>query len=207
MVEQQIRTFDVFDPDVLRACSGIPRNHFVPLGCEQVAYADSEIPLPHNQLMLRPSIVGRLLQSLDLKPSDEVLEIGTGSGYVTACIAEVAASVVTVDIFEDLCATASARLKDADVDNASVRCMDAMKSLPEGRFDAIAVTGSLPCVHQPFLDALNPGGRLFLVVGDSPAMTASLYTRDPGDGMHSDSLFETCIPPLILPEAQPEFRF
>ncbi len=195
MVRQQVRVWDVSNQQVLNVLGSIAREQFVPAGCEDVAYADTEIPLPHGHVILRPNIEGKLLQALDLREGDQVLEIGTGTGYLTACLARMSASVCSIDIHEEFIAAASRNLETAEVSNASVRCMDAMAELPDGEFDAIAVTGSVPRIDERFVNALKPGGRLFLVVGESPIMSALLITRD-GDGLQQTTLFETDIPAL-----------
>ena len=195
MVAQQVRVWDVSNQDVLRVLDGVAREQFVPEGCEDVAYADTEIPLAYGQVMLRPIIEGRLLQALALGASDHVLEIGTGTGYLTACIARISASVTSIDIHEHFIAAASGNLEAAEIKNASLKCMDAMAELPGGEFDAVAVTGSVPRIDERFVRALKPGGRLFLVVGKSPVMTALLIVRA-DDDLQQSSLFETDIPAL-----------
>ena len=206
MVAQQLRTWDVFNPGVLQVLGSLAREHFVPAGCGDVAYADTEIPLGHGQVMLRPNIEGKLLQALNLGSSDQVLEIGTGRGYLTACLASLSASVTSIDIHEDFVAAASENLESAEIKNVSLECMDAMAELPGGEFDAIAVTGSVPRVDERFVRALKPGGRLFLVVGKSPLMSALLMVRA-GDEVQQSYLFETDIPALQNIVREPVFSF
>ena len=207
MVEQQIRTWDVLDPGILRAFNAVSREEFVPEECAHVAYADTEIPLPHGQCMLRPNIDGKILQALEIRPGDDVLEIGTGTGYLTACLAEIAGFVTSIDIFDDFVAMARKKLADTGIDNVSLHCMDALAELPEGQFDAIAVTGSVAEVDKRFIEALQPGGRLFVVVGESPLMRAMLITRNPHGGEQVADLFETDIPPLVSARKPPVFSF
>lgn len=206
MVQQQVRTWDVFDEDVLRVLGSVAREKFVPAGYEGVACADTEIPLGYGQVMLRPVIEGRLLQALDLGARDTVLEIGTGTGYLTACIAQLSASVTSVDIHDDFIATAGKNLETAGIGNATLHSMDAMRQLPEGRFDVIAVTGSVPQIEQRFVDALEPAGRLFLVVGKPPVMSALLILHA-GDGLRTTALFETNIPALENIPRETAFSF
>ncbi len=206
MVKQQVRVWDVFDQAVLNVLGNVAREQFVPAGCEDVAYADTEIPLPYGQVMLRPIIEGRLLQALALGASDEVLEIGTGTGYLTACLASMSASVSSIDIHEEFVAAANRNLETAEINNVSVQCMDAMAELPDGKFDAIAVTGSVPRIDDRFVAALKPGGRLFLVVGESPAMSALLITHDGGE-LQQSALFETDIPALKNSAKESVFSF
>jgi len=206
MVSQQVRVWNVFNQEVLNVLGSVARERFVPAGCEDVAYADTEIPLAHGQVMLRPIIDGRLLQALAPGTGDTVLEIGTGTGYLTACLARMSASVTSIDIHEDFIAAASRNLETAEIENASVQCMDAMAELPDGKFDAIAVTGSVRRIDERFVNALKPGGRLFLVVGESPAMNALLITRN-GEGRQQSILFETDIPALENIAEEPVFFF
>jgi len=207
MVEQQIRTWDVFDADVLSAFGGVARNHFVPAELRNAAYADDEIPLAHGQCMLRPSIVGRIVQALAIHADDEVLDVGTGTGYLAACLAQVACKVTTIDLFEDFVVQAEKNLDEAEVDNVSAKCMDATKELPDGHFDAIAVTGSVTRLDQRFVAALKPGGRLFIVVGDSPAKKALLIKRRSDDAVETTDLFETDIPALVTGNKPAVFSF
>lgn len=195
MVAQQVRVWDVFDQDVLEVLGKVARERFVPAGFEEVAYADTEIPIRHGQVMLRPVIEGRLLQALDVDPGDQVLEVGTGTGYLTACLAGLGALVTSVDIHDEFIELADRNLEQAKVQNVTLHCMDAMQQLPEGKFDAIAVTGSVPRVEQHFVDILKSGGRLFLVVGKPPVMSALLIARA-GNELSTTALFETSIPPL-----------
>jgi protein-L-isoaspartate(D-aspartate) O-methyltransferase len=208
MVKQQVRVWDVFNPQVLQVLGSVAREQFVPAGCEDVAYADTEIPLGHGQVMLRPIIEGRLLQALNPESGDQVLEIGTGGGYLTACLARMSASVTSIDIHEDFVAAARRNLETAAIENVTVQCMDAMVELPGGDFDTIAVTGSVRRIDERFVKALKPGGRLFLVVGQSPAMSALLITRvGAGDDLQQRILFETDIPALENIAREPVFTF
>lgn len=206
MVEQQVRVWDVSMPRVLAVLGEVAREQFVPAGCRDVAYADTEIPLPHKQVMLRPIIEGRLLQGLAPGSGDRILEIGTGTGYLTACLAKMCSAVTSIDIHQDFIDTATRHLDAAGLTNVTLQCMDAMDELPEGEFDAIAITGSVPRIDERFQQALRPGGRLFLVVGDSPLMSALLITRE-ADEWRQQSLFQTDIPPLVHAAGEAVFRF
>lgn len=206
MVQQQVRAWDVFDQQVLDVLNSVARENFVPAGFHDVAYADTEIPLGYGQVMLRPVIEGRLLQALRLEADDQVLEIGTGSGYLAACLALMCASVTSIDIHEDFIVSATENLEVGDVKNVTLHCMDAAKELPEGKFDAIAVTGSVARIDERFVAALKPGGRLFLVVGKSPSMDALLLERRNGE-IQQTTLFETDIPALENFAKRPLFRF
>jgi len=207
MVQQQIRTWDVVDQAVLDVIQQLDRGRFVPAGFSQLAYADTEIPLSHGQSMMKPIVEGRLLQALELTSDDSVLEIGTGSGYLTACLARLAGQVSSIDINPEFVERAKKLLQEIGIDNVTIDCLDAMKSLPEGLFDVIAVTGSVPQPEQRFVDVLKPGGRMFVVVGDAPLMSADLVTRGDGGDWHSASLFETKRAPLINVRKTPGFLF
>ena len=196
MVAQQVRVWDVSDTSVLTVLAAIAREKFVPDGFTNVAYADTEIPLGHGQLMLRPIIEGRILQALTLSATDDVLEIGTGSGYLTACLAAMSGSVTSIDVHEEFMALASGNLEEAGVTNATLACMDAMQGLPDGEFDAIVVSGAMPAVDERFTRKLKPEGRLFIVVGETPVMSALRVTRDASGDLREESLFETDIPQL-----------
>ena len=191
MIEQQVRAWDVFDPEVLEVLGRVPREQFVPREFESLAFADTEIPIGHGENMMTPTIEGRVLQSLDLDGSERVLEIGTGTGFLTACLAKLGAQVTSIDIHEDFLKRAGENLADAGISNAELLRMDATRTLPEGGFDAIAVTGSVKNFDPRLADALNDGGRLFVVVGDFPVMDARLVRRLADGGLDSESLFET----------------
>lgn len=207
MVRQQVRTWDVFDQDTLAVLNALRRDEFAPAAYAELAYADTQIPLPHGQVMMAPKVEGRVLQALDLKPSDRVLEIGTGSGFLAACLARLSDTVLSVDIFEDLLAAAATNLENARIENVDLQAMDAIKALPNESFDAIAVTGSLPEFDGRFAEALKPGGRLFVIVGNSPVMRAQLIVRQDEQAWRTTTLFETSMPPLINARRDSAFSF
>jgi protein-L-isoaspartate(D-aspartate) O-methyltransferase len=205
MVGQQIRAWEVLDDRVLEAIAQTPRERFVPEGYRDLAFADTEIPLAHGQAMLAPKIEGRLLQALAIEPPDEVLEIGTGTGFLTACLARLAERVYSVDIFPEFVASARANLAAVGLDNVELETADALQIDLPGRFDAVAVTGSMPALDDRFIRMLRPNGRLFVVVGRAPVMEARLITLLPTGGTTSQSLFETVLSPLINAERPEPF--
>ena len=207
MVEQQVRCWDVFDAAVLGTMQSVAREYFVPAGFEHLAYVDTRIPLAHGQTMLQPCIDGRLLQALELNNEHSVLEIGTGSGYLTACLAALAGNVTSIDYYQDFVDQAAGKLADIGVDNVQIECMDAMADLPDGKFDAIAVTGSIPRLDPRLLESLNPGGRMFVFVGESPLVSAELLTPGEGAEWQTETLFETDIAALRNVKSTPEFSF
>ena len=209
MIQQQIRPWDVLDPLVLEVFEHIPRELFVPITHRSLAYSDTQIPIGAGEFMMEPRVEGRMLQALAIQPQDSVLEIGTGSGFVTACLGYMAASVHSVEIYGIFTEKAHTRLQMAGISNVSLEVADASTGLGEGgqRFDTIAVTGSLPVIHRGFHNRLTIGGRLFVIVGRFPVMEALLITRTAEDAWATESLFDTLLPPLINAEPTPEFRF
>ncbi len=207
MVDQQVRAWEVFDPAVLAVMERLPREHFVPPGLAGVAYGDTEIPLGHGESMMTPTVEGRLLQALELEADDTVLEIGTGSGYLTACLANLAAGVTSLDIHGDFVADAERKLEALEIHNVAVHQMDAMAELPDDQYDAIAVTGSLPVLDTRFVELLKPEGRMFIVTGQAPVMTAQLITRGDGAAWQAEGLFETELKMLINAKVPEPFTF
>jgi len=208
MVEQQIRPWEVLDSRVLSLLESIHREDFVPVKYRKLAFADMPIPLDDGQFMMRPNVEGRLLQALDLDDDDTVLEIGTGSGFMTACLASLAKRVVSVEVFEDLHKTAKARLREKNINNAELFTGDVMQGWqPEQAHDVLVVTGSVPVVPEQFLGWVNPGGKMFVISGKSPAMEARLLTRLDVSQWREESLFETDLPRLVNAEEPEEFVF
>jgi protein-L-isoaspartate(D-aspartate) O-methyltransferase len=192
MVEQQIRPWEVLDGRVLELLESIQREDFVPVRYRKLAFADIDIPLECGQVMMRPKIEARLLQALDIQPDETVLEIGTGSGFVTACLAAMAKRVVSVEIHDELHREAAAKLSDKGVSNVELFTGDVMDGWqPEQAHDIVVVTGSVVDVPEQFLGWVNPGGRMFVVRGRSPAMEALLMTRLSVTEWTVESLFET----------------
>lgn len=208
MIVQQIRPWEVLDPQVLEAMSHVPREAFVPERYRKLAFADTNIPLGHDQVMMKPNVEGRLLQALAIRPEDTVLEIGTGSGYLTACLSRLGRHVTSIEILPDLAESAAARLAELSIDNVTLQTGDALGDIdPDIHFDVIAVTGSLPVLDQQFFRNLENGGRLFVITGQLPIMEACLVTRINANNWATESLFETCIPPLINAPAPESFSF
>jgi protein-L-isoaspartate(D-aspartate) O-methyltransferase len=197
MIEQQVRAWDVLDARVLEILRQVPREAFVPSQHRFLAFADVEIPLPCGQHMLRPSVVGRLLQALALTGGERVLEVGTGSGFVTACLRTGAASVRSLEIFPELAELARANVSSLGLRDVELVAQDATRLDSDGRYDAIAVTASLPIPEERFQRQLAVGGRLFVVVGVPPVMEARLIRRITEDAWGTESLFETVIDSLV----------
>ncbi len=197
MVEQQIRTWEVLDQQVLDLLLLVKREEFVPSQYRSLAFADMEIPLGHGEKMLAPKLEARMLQELAVKPTDRILEIGTGSGYMTALLAKRGAHVVSVEIVPEFSAAAAARLQAYGIVNVTLETGDAARGWSKhAPYDVIVLTGSVPVLADGFRHSLNPGGRLLAVVGEAPVMEAHLVTCASGSACSARELFETCIPTL-----------
>ncbi|MEO6137907.1 MAG: protein-L-isoaspartate O-methyltransferase [Luteimonas sp.] len=210
MVEQQVRPWDVLDIRVLDALLELPREAFVPPAYRALAYADLPVPIGHDEVMLKPVVEGRMLQSLALLPIDDVLEIGTGSGFITACLGRLARDVLSLEIHPELAESAHARLVDQALDgNIRIEVADALHYRTERQFDAICVSAAVDVLPAQFMQWLRPGGRLFVVQGRAPAMVAMLLRKPLNDagGKHVESLFETQLPYLIGAAPIPAFQF
>jgi protein-L-isoaspartate(D-aspartate) O-methyltransferase len=207
MVDQQIRTWEVLDPRVLDVLSAVPREAFVPAAYRELAFADTPIPIGSGQSMLAPVLQGRILQALGVAASDDVLEVGTGTGYLTACLSLLANSTHSIDIHAEFTAMAASNLRALPQAKVRLETRDAYGAAPLGEYDAIAVTGSLPVYDARFERALRVGGRLFAVVGVAPVMDAILVRRVDGAEWIRESLFETVIDPLMNAIAPQGFVF
>ena len=208
MIEQQIRPWDVLDPQVLDLLFVVKREDFVPPAYRNLAFADMEIPLGGGQQMLAPKIEAKMLQELGLKKTDKVLEIGTGSGYMAALLAARSEHVVTVETRPELIEMAKQNFERAGITNVTIERGDGTKGWAQrGPYDAIVVSGSLPAVPDVLLKQLRVGGKLAVVVGEAPVMEAQLITCT-ADGIYNTvNLFETVIPPLDGVEAKGSFTF
>jgi protein-L-isoaspartate(D-aspartate) O-methyltransferase len=207
MIEHQVRAWNVLDERVLAVMRRVPREQFVPQDQRYRAYADAEVPLTRGQHMLRPSVVGRLLQALLPAPSERVLEIGSGSGFVTACLRSMAARVRTLEVLPELAVSARRNLAALGMQDVEVVDADAMQGDGGARYDVIALTASLPVYDARFERMLTLGGRLFVVVGEPPVMDARLVERTSEESFATRSLFETVIDPLMNALRPPEFKF
>ena len=212
MVEQQIRTWEVLDQDVLDLLYAVPREEFVPEHCRNLAFSDMEVPIGtdagEGAKMWAPKMEARVLQELTLKRTERVLEIGTGSGYLTALLAHRAAHVVSVEIKPKLAAMGRANVERHGVTNVTLEVGDGARGHPAGApYDVVVLTGSVPVLPRAFLDCLTPGGRIFAVVGEPPVMTAKLVTCAAPGSYRTVELFETLIAPLVNCERPSRFRF
>lgn len=207
MIESQIRPWEVLDTRVLDTLGNVRREDFVPGPYRTMAFSDLTLPLEHGEVMMKPVVEGRLLQALALERDHRVLEIGTGSGFMTACLAHLSAHVTSVDIHADFVASAQSRLHTLGLDNIELQVADAITDFqPQHAFDAIAVTGAVAAIPQRFLDWLEPGGRAFVIRGMSPVMEALVVHREDGDRFREESLFETDLPYLVHAAPPKTFR-
>ena len=207
MVDQQIRTWEVLDPRVLDVFAMVPREAFVPPEYRDLAFADTSIPIGLGQSMLAPKIQGRILQALSVGAEDSVLEVGSGNGYLAACLGLLALSTRSIDIHPQFTASAQANLRAVPRASVEFETRDAFAAAPLGEFDAIAVTGSLPVYDARFERSLRLGGRLFAIVGEAPVMDAILVRRVDNAEWIRESLFETVVEPLINAAAAQRFVF
>ncbi|MDX1626754.1 MAG: protein-L-isoaspartate O-methyltransferase [Wenzhouxiangellaceae bacterium] len=208
MIEQQVRTWDVLDGRVLDAMKEVPREEFVPARHRKLAFSDLRVPIGSDQVMMKPIEEGRLLQSLNLESGQSVLDVGTGSGFLAACLARLGGKVTSIEIHEDLADQAKSNLESTGVEGVDLRVGNVFEADFDGPFDVVVVTSSVPEVPDALKDLVAPGGRLFIVRGRAPAMEAVTLTRvGDEDRFRADSLFETDLPRLVGAEDAPRFEF
>lgn len=208
MVEQQIRPWEVLDQDVLDLLYTVPREEFMPPGHRNLAFADMEVPLGEGERMWVPKIEARVLQELAPRRSDRVLEVGTGSGYLSALLAHRAAHVYSVELRPKLAEFGRANIERHGAANVTLELGDGARGFAKwAPYDIIVLTGSTPLVPQALLDSLSPGGKLFAVVGDPPVMSARLVQRTGAGAFHAVELFETMLAPLANCEQPSRFEF
>ncbi len=212
MVEQQIRTWEVLDQSVLDLLFVVKREEFVPPAYRSIAFVDMEIPIAEGQMMMAPKLEARILQEIAPKSHERVLEIGTGSGYLTALLAKCCERVLSIEYFQSLAVSASAALASHGIGNAEVKTGDAAQSPAafvgtNQQFEVIVFTGSVPILPEAYLPYLAIGGRMFAIIGDAPAMKATLITKTTENAYGMQELFETVLPPLIHAAQPSRFSF
>jgi protein-L-isoaspartate(D-aspartate) O-methyltransferase len=205
MIEQQVRPCEVIDQRVLNTLSSVPREQFVPDEYAGLAFADIHVPIGAGQQMMKPLQEARLLQALNVQSGDNVLEIGSGSGFLSACLADLGGQVTSYEVEESLSREAGERLAALGVQNIELHSGDGLQA--EGQFDAVAVTGSIPAYDARLEALLAPGGRLFVVVGEAPVMSAMLVQRTASGEIRKQELFETELPPLANAAEPEHFQF
>jgi protein-L-isoaspartate(D-aspartate) O-methyltransferase len=206
MIEQQIRPWEVLDTRVLDLLHHVRREHFVPEDKKAMAFMDLEIPLGYGVAMWQPKLEARALQELRLNRRDRVLEVGTGSGYLTALLSALAGHVTSVEIEPALSEMAKHKLHTYQRENIALEIGDAACGW-EGKYDAIVLTGSTPILPYAFQNSLNIGGRLFVIVGEAPVMEAKLITRVAPDAFETVNIMETCVAPLKNAQRPAQFVF
>ena len=212
MIEQQIRTWEVLDQDVLNLLFQVKREDFVPIAYRAIAFTDMEIPIGEGQFMMAPKMEARIVQELAPTANERVLEIGTGSGYLTALLASRALSVTSVEIFDAFSRNAASNLARAQITNVILRVGDGAQSPAafigiDTKFEVVVLTGSVPILPDAYLDVLTENGRLFAIIGDAPAMKATLFTRTSGNAFTATEIFETVVPPLLHAKQPSRFDF
>ena len=208
MIKQQLRTGDVLNPTVLNLYQSISREDFVPRNYKQFAYSDYNIPLSHDQKMLTPLEEATILQALDLEGSESVLEIGSGSGYLTALLAQCAAQVTSVDYFKDITEHTQRNLSKYNIDNVSLYTGDAHRGwMEQAPYDVIVITGALPKLDDIFKPQLMKHGKLFAIIGNGCAVRGSIFTLDDNDQWQEHMLFDTTVSPLVSPYKNSSFNF
>ena len=208
MVKQQIHCCEVFDEAVLQAFNEVPRENFVPTEYKKFAFAEMSIPLPHGEIMFCPKEEAQMVQSLALKPDDNVLEIGTGSGYITAILASLVKQVTSVDVYPEFTQQAQTRLQQLARHNVTFATGNAADGWPgSAPFTAILISGSVLQLPRAFGELLSPGGRLFAIVGQAPAMMAQVFVKTEQGDWRSDVCYETMVPRLLGAADAPTFVF
>ncbi|TAK90606.1 MAG: protein-L-isoaspartate O-methyltransferase [Burkholderiaceae bacterium] len=207
MVEQQIRPWDVLNPEVLSLLFVVKREEFVPAAYRALAFSDLEIPLPEGETMFAPKLEARILQELALQPHESVLEVGAGSGYLAALLAYQADHVTTYEIKPALQTLAQQNLARAEIKNVTVVAGDGLQTHDETQYDAIVLSGSLPELPQQMLQRLRVGGRLLSFIGTAPVLSAQLTTRTSAEKFATRKLFETYVKPLVGAEQFSHFKF
>lgn len=208
MVEQQIRTWEVLDQDVLDLLYMVPREEFVPPACRTLAFTDMEIPIGEGECMMPPKMEARIVQELAIRKSDRVLEVGTGSGYLTALLAHRSAQVLSIEIKPQLAGFGRDNLARHGMDNVILEIGDASRGWHKGApYDVIVLTGSTPALPAVLLEQLAPGGRLFAIVGDAPVMVANLFTCAQAGTCIRVALFDTVVKPLVNADRPSRFEF
>lgn len=208
MIEQQIRTWDVLNMDVLDLLKEIHREEFIPDAYHELSFADTHIPLGHEQTTMTPKVEARLLQAIALKTNETVLEIGTGCGYLTALLAKSAKHVRSIDIFPDFIKATNDNIINTGLVNIELENVDVYSLFEQSeKYDVLVLTASLPKMDKRFLNLLNDGGRMFAIIGESPAMEACVLTKQDDSNYTIKSLFEIDLPALIGAETKEPFQF
>ncbi len=206
MLLNQIRTWDFISPETINIMQKVQREEFVPVEHRKIAFCDFEIPLSHDQLMMKPVLEGRILQSLTLNGSEKVLEIGTGSGYMTALLCQAAKHVTSIDVHQHFTDTAIEKLSEANITNYECHNEDIFTYQTDMKFDRIVATGSFTEIPHFLLDLIEPDGKIFAIVGNEPNMSALILSYNEKNEAHIETLFETVVKPLHVPSKTKTFK-
>ena len=208
MLKQQLRTGDVLDETILTLFQKYPREDFVPTNYKSFAYSDMQIPLPHGQEMMSPLEEGKILQALNLRGDEHVLEVGTGTGYLTTLLANLAKKVTTVEYFDDFYQNAKEKFNQLKLDNIEAIHGDGCRGwMEKAPYDVIILTGSIAQIAPCFKPQLMKGGQFFAVIGEPPAMHGILMKLDDDEQWHNEVVFETNITPLVDKTKHDRFVF
>lgn len=208
MIKQQLRTGDVLDESILNLFEQIPRDSFVPKQYQHFAYSDMQIALPHQQRMMTPLEEGKLLQALHLSGKETILEIGTGTGFLTALLSRLCEKVISIDYFSDLTEMARNNLQRHCFKNIELYTGDASHGwFDKAPYDVIIFTGAIDMINETHQLQVTPGGKLFAIIGSEPIMQGQLHRLQPDNKWSIEILFETCLPPLIDPLKANDFIF
>jgi len=205
MLLNQIRTWDFISPENINLMKQIQREEFVPVEHRKLAFSDIEIPLAHNQRMMKPILEGRILQCLNLKNTETVLEIGTGSAYLTALLALAAKNVTSLDIYQDFTDSAIEKLTESNINNVECISQDVYEFNSTYKYDCIVLTGSVKSIPDFLLKNIKDDGKVFAIIGESPIMSACLITKSDNEKINVETLFETDVKPLIQPNQDKKF--
>ncbi len=208
MLKQQLRTGDVLNETILALFDAIPRHEFVPKAMQAFAYSDMQIPLDHEQRMMTPLEEGTLLQALDLRGHETILEVGTGTGYLTALLSRLGKKVLSIDCYPSFTSYARGKLNEHHCTNVELITDDACRGwLDKAPYEVVVFTGSFESITETQRLQILPGGKLFAVVGKEPVMQGQLHSLDHDGSWHGKVLFETCLPALIDKSKPKEFVF
>jgi protein-L-isoaspartate(D-aspartate) O-methyltransferase len=206
MLAQQLRTNEVTDSGVLEVLASTPRESFVPPGFGELAFADMAIPIGHGQSMLTPQIEGQILQVLQIRSIEDILEIGTGTGYLTACLARLGAHVHSIDIFPEFVSSAQRRFEEHRLSGITTAAADATSCDWTREYDVVVISAALPQLDERYTNLLKPRGRLFVFTGQQPVIRAQLVTRALDGSLATDNLFETSVEPMINAHSNAAFE-
>ncbi len=206
MLLNQIRTWDFISPETIDMMQQVQREEFVPVEHRKIAFCDFEVPLAHDEFMMKPVLEGRILQSLALKGDERVLEIGTGSGYMTALLSIAAKHVTSIDIHQDFIDSSKEKLAEAKITNNTCNVEDIFNHQTDEKYDVVVATGSFESLPSFLLNLIKPEGKVFAIVGQEPNMSAMIFSGQSKNDIHTETLFETVVKPLRVVNETSSFK-